>query len=501
MGKKPSFRIRRYALSNPPSIEACLDLQLKISHRIEQQIEYATELIASSHELNRLNRQTFEQLVLLLQAIAIRPGRFPHRLAACKAVGSLAMAGREISVGFKDALENIICDTSAFAWLKAEALKALAHMEFKRAFALAQDEFKPGQEYKDAFVTRRAFVPVVFAWGVKGRQLISKVFQEDPSPAVRQKALMCLLKSDLSFPGDLVSVYQREESSIVKSAWVLVFQSSHTEKELLNSLELAFLHLFSETDNAVVQFCLRTLAEKLNSLDQKLATDGVIGSLELLSKTMKDHAKKADLSIEIHSWGWLVVQLASIWTNFETQRFFTSIRKLLANLPEGKRKRIPRDQCPKDPDQIELALSSLAALDFGYFAKFTKKWLIVQRGYRRSNHVWRFLHEIRNPAYDKRQAHSHLNGMEYYGDFWFCPLVMAEVTRTRVPGENIFFPQFNHWVPQVPGPTQAVNLKHRKQVQLILPGAKVWLTESIFVSISSRRPIVVTLFFSVSDLS
>ena len=63
---------------------------------------------------------------------------------------------------------------------------------------------------------------------------------------------------------------------------------------------------------------------------------------------------------------------------------------------------------------------------------------------------WRFLYELRHPATDKRQHHSHVTGRLYRAKDIIPSATQAEVSQTTVPGEPLHQPKEGHWRPFLP---------------------------------------------------
>ncbi len=94
-----------------------------------------------------------------------------------------------------------------------------------------------------------------------------------------------------------------------------------------------------------------------------------------------------------------------------------------------------------------------------------KRWLAANIGHRFSMQLgqkkliqadvfkfklWRFLHELFNPATDKRQHHSHVTGRLYTETHLIPSPILAEVSQTTVPGEPYFYAGEGHARPFLP---------------------------------------------------
>ncbi|MCA1638789.1 MAG: hypothetical protein LC768_10735 [Acidobacteria bacterium] len=131
-------------------------------------------------------------------------------------------------------------------------------------------------------------------------------------------------------------------------------------------------------------------------------------------------------------------------------------RKLFENkisrLYEGERYKIkPSELSNCSVETLIRYLSAQASDDFGYFIKRTNRGsIIVQRGERWGTSFWRILHELRNPAPDKRKGALHIISRRPFGDFRAPSEILAELAKTRVPGEPLYIEIENGWRPFVP---------------------------------------------------
>ena len=88
--------------------------------------------------------------------------------------------------------------------------------------------------------------------------------------------------------------------------------------------------------------------------------------------------------------------------------------------------------------------------DFGLFAESRRHDFRITRGHRFGFRLWRFLHELRNPATDKRQAHRHTIGRIFRGDLHAPSAILSELSETTVPGEPLYMEEEDGWRPYLP---------------------------------------------------
>lgn len=106
----------------------------------------------------------------------------------------------------------------------------------------------------------------------------------------------------------------------------------------------------------------------------------------------------------------------------------------------------------KAPPTAELgeAMAVVAREDFGLWARPAEKGVWLRRGDRFRFRLWRALHELRNPAPNKRQGWDHTVGRSFSEPVRAPSARMAEVTATTVPGERVVIDREGSWVPMLP---------------------------------------------------
>ena len=136
-----------------------------------------------------------------------------------------------------------------------------------------------------------------------------------------------------------------------------------------------------------------------------------------------------------------------------------------------------------DLSEAELGrhLAVLSQRGYGFDVESGRRSLNVRGGYKLGFRLWRFVHEWRNPATDKRQNHNHTTGRIFYGKMQAPPLLLAESSATKVPGEPLMVDGEEGWRPYLPlvdqilssldhgWPTEPVNLYTSEGITEIMP--------------------------------
>lgn len=136
----------------------------------------------------------------------------------------------------------------------------------------------------------------------------------------------------------------------------------------------------------------------------------------------------------------------------EIARWYGDLRFRLESVSPGGTATVSLPDGPgwREPGFWGPLLVAAGADDLGLSVVPRRDALRVQRGPRQKPALWRFLHEIRHRAPDKRQAVVHTGAAAALGRFRAPPLGMAAITPTTVPGEPVVSPVLGSWGPGVP---------------------------------------------------
>lgn len=469
-------KTRRLAAKNPPELDACREIHLANQHKLELQMEYLLSMLSSVNALGGLDPQVAAGYLDTAWSIATRPLRWSLRATAFDALYKGYRFGLRSGSLVPRVLQQIAADESEHPWVRRGALQGLALLDSKNAWRLARNVFEHINYSRDAFLFRRAILSVIQRWGPEGSELVRKIAQRDPSPAVRQKAVLHVLAIETTLDEAFISSASRDPEGIVRGAWTLTLGDDLDVQTLINVLKLAASQLACEKDDGLLGICLRALTQHVVSLPKEMFPPLVCAAFAEFAKEMIEAGKSRDLPMSAHPWWHLAVELALVLGDEAGRGLFFALRGRIEKTPQTGSFRIKTADLPENADITTRVFTALAAWDFGFYVRRGRRTWRVHRGQIREMRLWRIWYELTHWSYDKRQGHSHVVGWSNRGDLWFPSLVMGEVTRTRVPGERVFVPAFGSWAPQVPGPTDAVNVRSRREITIVVPGYEARLS-------------------------
>jgi poly-gamma-glutamate synthase PgsB/CapB len=143
---------------------------------------------------------------------------------------------------------------------------------------------------------------------------------------------------------------------------------------------------------------------------------------------------------------------------FPERRLATqALRQVTSTVPLGGSRTVRLSRLPKElaarsrnPRFIGRILADLSRDEFGLGVRVSRRVMTIWRGDRWRRRVWRILHEIRNPAPNKRQAFRHTVGRTYRSLVRAHPGRMDEETATTVPGERVLVESEGSWGRHLP---------------------------------------------------
>ena len=428
----------RLSKKYPPTLEACR--MLFFSRAVQLQEELVVLFMVISNSKAEMSKEGREQLVdFCLEVLGMKVGWRVKKYAA--------RSLRKTDVGIGD-LVGILEGIKA-PFVIGEVVDLLYERGRDEARKIVRGLMDPENEGSDFIVRRRLLESMVMSGDVDG---VIEVLKKDPSVAVRQKAAFLLLQKVRNLKKEVIDLILKDRDCVVSGVWVKVLSKPEGSAAVANALNAGILHLMDLKDENCLFILLRGLAYAMYMPENDMWLGLNTWDLSRLSKAM--HGMPNIMSPRVHTWWWLCADLAEILSDQGLFSVYSRLRKRVEETKPGARFRFEEENL----ENFVKILGVVGAMDFGLYARKGKhgRW-ILQRGLKNKWKLWRVIDEVRHPAYDKRQAYFHTTGREVYGEWWFPSLVMAEVTKTRVPGEAVYYESFGGPAIPVVGPVLAAS--------------------------------------------
>jgi poly-gamma-glutamate synthase PgsB/CapB len=422
-------------------------------------------------------------------------------------------------------------------WTQVEAAALIAEIEPQSLLSIAQRHFNSAQESAqknagislkdsakgdDLIFLRRHLLSIIADHNNAHPALLSIIplAMNDPSEFVRQ-GLVNILPS---LPDDLVSqlIIQLSEDQTEQVRASLVLQLPLLAKqaalsEICSQLMLNFLH--AQQPLFVLRTTLITTVDFFRSINKSTGlnvTEENITEESLAAQPIYQQLMAAisDLhtqhsATKVRRWAanareqlWATVYKICRESEFSAAQDQCQKPSLaepaidslcLGDLPLGKSRRLPKAITKHLTSEMQARLLAVQAQDgFGFDISANK----IIRDHKVKFRLWRFIHELRNSATDKRQNYSHMTGRVYYGEQHIPSTIVSERSATKVPGEPLFQDDEEGWRPYLPLVDQVISAIDQnwptKAIKIITSEGITWLTppNSLWQRLTARATLV-----------
>lgn len=380
----------------------------------------------------------------------------PHIRQA--AFGCLSAALRALPPAFQE--RAISHDTVQFiyrsalesrqeVWLQCDALDLLRAISPANFELAARRRLTQPESGDDFFVRRR-----IVSWlgdslrSGSGMADLLPTVAADASPYVRQRLAGILRDAPAALIAQLLpALLHRDPVPQVRAAAALALP------DLLACASLParewLLDALAQEDDAFVQRVLMRGAEAAIGHLQSTGEPGTEGFLAaVLDRLDALHRGGGDLRVR----RWAAQCAERLWfaTDPQARGCQDLLRRTVANCRPGRSVRLPPEMDPLSGMFLGRMLAVLAQNDHGFELERSGRGWRVWRGHRFGFRLWRWLHEMRHPSPDKRQAFRHTIGRWFRGSFHAPSGILAELAETKVPGEPLQMAGEGGWRPYLP---------------------------------------------------
>ncbi|MES2354536.1 MAG: hypothetical protein V4568_09045 [Pseudomonadota bacterium] len=340
-------------------------------------------------------------------------------------------------------------------WLQVEALDLLRTLAPSSFLEIARLRLTRPHGGDDFFLRRRVLLLAIEVLAIMpDAATLLPLGLADSSPYVRQS----LAKALTEVPADLAANYLPrllldEVPQVRAQALLTLGERLIAGGDQLPLPEWLCECLAEETE----PFVLRT---GLLVVEQILA--GAIGSLRLAAaldnlKSAVFHLHQTSPYLQVRRWAAATGRTFALHADPSLADLVRRLATVVEDCPPGGRKRLPKELNDVSAERLGCAAVFLVRADYGLdFERSFGGWY-VHRGHRFGFRFWRWLHELRHPSPDKRQAFCHTDGRIFGGDVRVPSPILAELAQTKVPGEPLHMSCEGGWRPYLPLPDELLS--------------------------------------------
>jgi len=351
----------------------------------------------------------------------------------------------------QEAILNLARDPRRDLWSQRYALEALLNLDPARGLRVAESRLlRPVQRAANAFYLRRYILDECLDRFPEPRrlELVEAVLTADPSPHVRQGAVLSLGRVDPTLAWD-------------PCRRLLLEDSRETCVEVRASVNLVLAAWSLARPREFLSPWVEWLARRSEPLVARVGLARMADTLEALLRerrlTREEGLRFAEtLVVGGEGLGWDVPtrrRAEELWARVEVvcQESFAALAEelepRLRELAGGEALDLRCSVEEVSPQELGRFLAWTSLQSEGFYAERRSfGYRITARG-RPSLRAWRILHETRNPAPDKRQGHpvGHLRGWLRPGSIRAHSALLGEESPTRIPGEPVVCREEGSW--------------------------------------------------------
>lgn len=362
------------------------------------------------------------------------------------AMHALPAAAHETSVS--EAMQSFIYRLSLEprqdTWVQCEAIRLLSFVSPKEFVRVARTRLARTVPGDDLFVRRRIV-------GLLGTLLQEHpefadelaVVAQDPSPYVRQQLAATLpLASASHIVALLPPLLLADPVPQVRAAAALQLPALLTQSGV-PAADWLLRALDAENDPFVCRVLMH-VAERMVGLG--LGLDAHLPALDARLQSLCVGAP----DLRVRRWAARYAERIWLQTTPQARRLADELRPLLKSCRPGKSVALPASMADVQPALLGRILAVLTQDDHGVELERHRRGWRLWRGHRFHFRLWRWLHEMRHPSPDKRQAFSHTIGRVFRGTLHAPSGILAELAETKVPGEPLHVGAEGDWRSYLP---------------------------------------------------
>ena len=347
-------------------------------------------------------------------------------------------------------------------WIQCEALQLLQSLSLDSLERALHKRLSNPHEDEDIFFRHRAVILLGnnFAVLAQAENLV-RVVCNDPSPYVRQALAEILPKASLDVMRCYLPRLVLDDSVVqVRATGLLTLRELSLRGEYLEfALQLLLDSLSREMDEFVLRVALKMCHDCFEALSEQGHSERIAAFYAAVIPRIEKLHQRAD-SLSVRRWASQTREKLWCLNNQEARNCYAEVRTLVKQMGSGQTRRLPKQLTKFDDAMLGRVMSVVAQDDFGCEIESGLFGRFITRGHVFGFRFWRLIHEYRNPSPDKRQAHSHTVGRQFYGRLRAPSAIVSELAETKVPGEPLFMPDEGGWRGYIPLVDEALSALH-----------------------------------------
>lgn len=325
-------------------------------------------------------------------------------------------------------------------WVQCEALKLLQSASPSSLAKVLRKRLQDPQSDDDIFVRRKVIE-------IMGQQLpidlemdsLLDIAIQDISPSVRQKIPAALNDCEIhliEYYYPILLLYDDVEQ--VRASAVLNLKELLMREECYE-LALYFLSHFLESEKN--KFALRVgLQICCEGIEGKMDRVGYVKALLPAIETLHQNCE----FLAVRRWAAQTREYLFVVQDQTMALKLNELQHFIQTIKPGRTRKIPK-HLQMENKQFGRLLSVIAQNDHGFDIEQGMFGQFITRGHVFGFRLWRFLHELRHPSPDKRQAFSHTRGRLFWGTLRVPSSILSELAETKVPGEPLMMDTEEGW--------------------------------------------------------
>ncbi|WP_133130605.1 hypothetical protein [Legionella yabuuchiae] len=342
-------------------------------------------------------------------------------------------------------------DSNNNTWIQCEAMSTVEYSSPQVLIKLIHKRLSHPKPGDDFFIRSHAVCLLCSNdSSVMQNQLIALAVG-DESPYVRQTLAKQFIRlPDTSISTILYQLVLEDNIAAVRAAAILSSLDLITKRSLFEEIINVFKQVFiNEQDVFVLRISFKVIVDGYQRL-KKIDPSSAKAWFDQFNPCLnKKHLEGS--SLKVRRWAAQAVEALWYQQNQEAQALGEALKKAIQNLKPGHTKTLSKSLIKQtDPIFMGRVMAALTQKDFGLYLESRRFRSKITRGPSFGVRFWRLMYEISHPSSNKRQGFPYTTARISTGELRAPSAILAEVTKTNVPGEPLFIDEEDGYRPYLP---------------------------------------------------